>query len=143
MMPATEFIVIAFTATNSLRVVAYIPQIARLARDRSGAAAVSFCTWMLFLVSHLTTSAYAGVVLSDAWMCQVFAANAMCCAAIVALTFTRRRAQTADVRSRASGTVAFEPAGAGDLGLQSYQSTANSRLPDDCLCGVGYAPRRS
>lgn len=91
MMSASEIIVIAFAVTNSMRVVAYIPQIVRLMRDRSGAAAVSCCTWMLFLISHIATAAYAGVVLCEQWMCLLFAANAVCSAAIVILACLRRR----------------------------------------------------
>ena len=94
MVSATEVIVIAFAVTNSLRVVAYLPQIVRLIRDQSGAAAVSTCTWMLFLVSHVATAAYAGVVLEELWMCLVFVANALCSTAIVILTCMRRRQST-------------------------------------------------
>ncbi len=42
-MPAT------FTLCNSLRVLAYVPQIAKVATDRSGVEAISFSTWDLFL----------------------------------------------------------------------------------------------
>lgn len=68
----TEMIVIAFAVTNSTRVVAYNPQIARLFRDRSGAAAISWRTWMLFIISHIAPAAYAGVVLCEKRACLVF-----------------------------------------------------------------------
>jgi hypothetical protein len=40
MSTATEIVIIAFAITNGLRVLAYLPQIIRLARDETGAAAV-------------------------------------------------------------------------------------------------------
>lgn len=90
-MSATDLIILAFAATNGLRIVAFVPQIMSLVRDDSGAAAVSCCTWMLFLISHIATAAYAGVVLREEWMCLVFTVNAACSAAIVILTLLRRR----------------------------------------------------
>ena len=50
-MAIADITLAAFTLCNSLRVVAYLPQIARAARDRSGAEAISVGTWGLFLVS--------------------------------------------------------------------------------------------
>jgi uncharacterized protein with PQ loop repeat len=91
MSSAAEFVILIFAITNGLRVVAYLPQIVRLARDQSGAAAVSCSTWILFLLSHISTVAYAALVLGDAWMTFAFAANAMCSLAIVILTLVRRR----------------------------------------------------
>jgi hypothetical protein len=91
MSTTTEIVIVAFAITNGLRVVAYLPQIIRLARDDSGAAAVSCCTWFLFLVSHISTATYAALVLNEPWMTIVFTANAICSAAIVVLTMLRRR----------------------------------------------------
>jgi hypothetical protein len=91
MPTGTEIIILAFAASNGLRVVAYVPQILQLARDESGAAAVSSCTWMLFLVSNLSTAAYASVVLDEPWMTLVFTTNAVFSAAIVSLILMRRR----------------------------------------------------
>jgi hypothetical protein len=56
-MTIADITLTAFTLCNTLRVVAYLPQIARAVRDTSGAEAISFGTWGLFLVSH--TSALA------------------------------------------------------------------------------------
>lgn len=91
MSTATEIVIIAFAITNGLRVTAYLPQIIRLARDQSGAAAISCSTWFLFLISHISTAAYAALVLNEPWMTVIFTANAVCSAAIVALIILRRR----------------------------------------------------
>jgi hypothetical protein len=102
MSTATEIVIIAFAITNGLRVVAYLPQIIRLARDETGAAAVSCCTWFLFLVSNISTATYAALVLNEPWMTVVFTANAVCSAAIVVLSMLKRRR----LASRAAGDLA-------------------------------------
>jgi hypothetical protein len=82
----------AFTLVNSLRILAYIPQILKAARDENGATAVSCLTWGLFLLSHLTTVAYSVACLGDLVMAVIFFGNALACLAIVAATvLTRRR----------------------------------------------------
>ena len=85
-----DIALLCFTATNSVRVFAYLPQIASVARDRSGAGAISCTTWRLFAASHLSTVAYALLALQDWRMAAVFGANTACCAAILALTVLRR-----------------------------------------------------
>ncbi len=70
----------AFTLCNSLRVLAYAPQIVRAAVDRSGAEAISFGTWSMFLVSHASATAYAVVNKQDWTMASVFLGNAIGCA---------------------------------------------------------------
>jgi uncharacterized protein with PQ loop repeat len=54
-MPLEEITLALFTACNSVRVVAYLPQIHKAATDKNGASSVSFMTWMLFLLAHLST----------------------------------------------------------------------------------------
>ncbi len=93
MLTSTEIVILAFAATNGLRIIAYVPQIMRLARDESGATAVSSCTWVLFLMSNLSTAAYSSVVVDEPWMTVVFVINAVFCAAIVALIALCRRSR--------------------------------------------------
>ncbi|MCB1797234.1 MAG: hypothetical protein KDJ70_23000, partial [Candidatus Competibacteraceae bacterium] len=61
------------------------------ARDVHGASGISYATWILFLVSHLTTVLYAIVCLGDWVMALVFFGNALSCAAIIAITFFKRK----------------------------------------------------
>jgi hypothetical protein len=89
-MTIADITLTAFTLCNSLRVVAYVPQIARAARDRSGAQAISFATWGLFLVSHASAAAYALVNNSDWTMASVFLGNAVGCGVIVLITAWKR-----------------------------------------------------
>jgi hypothetical protein len=57
-MTPADVTLVVFTLCNSLRVLAYLPQISRAARDRSGAQAISFMTWGLFLFSNISAVAY-------------------------------------------------------------------------------------
>ena len=89
-MSLADLAFLAFTATNSVRVLAYLPQIRSVARDQNGASAISLITWGMFALSHLSTMAYGYLVVADAKMAAIFGANTICCAAIVALTIHKR-----------------------------------------------------
>jgi len=89
-MTIADITLTAFTLCNSLRVVAYVPQIARAARDTSGAEAISFGTWGLFLVSHTSATAYALVNQGDWTMASVFIGNAIGCSVILLIAAWKR-----------------------------------------------------
>jgi hypothetical protein len=80
----------AFTVLNGARIVAYIPQIMCLCRDRGGAASVSMVTWGMFFSANLATVVYALAVIDDRVVAGVFAANAVACIAIVGLILRKR-----------------------------------------------------
>jgi hypothetical protein len=80
----------AFTLCNSLRVLAYVPQIVKAATDRSGAQAISCATWGLFLVSHASAAAYAFVNKADWTMASLFMSNAIGCGAILLIAACKR-----------------------------------------------------
>ena len=79
-----------FAACNFVRVFAYVPQIYRAAADKNGASAISYTTWGLFLIAHLSTVAYALVNRSDWWLAACFTCNALCCIAILAVAYRNR-----------------------------------------------------
>lgn len=85
-----DIALVVFTACNTARVFAYLPQIVKISQDTQGATAISYATWGLFGVSHLSTVAYAVLVVDDLRMAAVFAANTVCCAIIVGLTAWKR-----------------------------------------------------
>jgi hypothetical protein len=91
-MPVTpaDAALLVFTVCNTARILAYLPQIVKIGRDTQGAAAISYTTWALFGVSHLSTVAYAVLVVDDWRMAAVFAANTLCCVTIVSLTAWKR-----------------------------------------------------
>jgi hypothetical protein len=85
-----DLVVTVFAASNTTRVLAYIPQVVRLVRDRDGARSVSCLTWALFAASNSSTAAYALLVVTDLRMVAIFAVNTACCIIIVALTLYKR-----------------------------------------------------
>ena len=89
-MNIADITLIAFTVCNSVRVVAYVPQIWKAATDTKGAQAISFATWGLFLASHLTTVGYVVVNRGDWAMASMFLTNAAGCAAILLVAGVRR-----------------------------------------------------
>jgi hypothetical protein len=81
---------VSFAACNSVRVLAYFPQIARLVRDQEGGKGVSCLTWAGFAAANLSTVVYALVVVADRKMAAVFGINLVFCLAIALLTCWRR-----------------------------------------------------
>ncbi len=135
-MSAGELALLAFTACNSLRVLAYLPQILRIARDTGGAAAISYTTWSLFALSHLSTVAYAALTLRDTTMVLVFAANTACCLAIVGATFWKRRA----LRRREAAAPVPEASGGSVIVVRSFRSAATP-VPPRAGATAGSRPR--
>ena len=78
-----------FAACNFIRLFAYLPQIYKAATDKNGASAISYTTWGLFLIAHLSTIVYALVNRSDWWLATCFAGNALCCLAILTVAYRR------------------------------------------------------
>jgi hypothetical protein len=100
MITAEAAVLIAFSAANACRLVAYLPQIVALLKETNGAAAVSGATWILFLISNGVTAVYASVVCADIALTAIFSANSLCCAAIVLLIFRKRSQSRRPVRRR-------------------------------------------
>ena len=98
-MTIADITLAAFTLCNSVRVIAYVPQITKAATDADGAQAVSFTTWVLFLISNATAMAYALVNQADWMMASMFLANSVGCTAII-LVGAWKRSQH---RSRLAG----------------------------------------
>jgi hypothetical protein len=86
-MSLEEITLALFAACNSVRVVAYVPQILKAATDKNRASSISFITWGLFLLAHLSAVAH------DWGLAACFAANAACCVAILVVAHWKRRKQ--------------------------------------------------
>lgn len=89
-MTVADITLAVFTLFNSLRFLAYVPQIAKAMKDQSGAEAISFGTWALFLVSHLSAMAYAIVNQGDWAMALLFLSNAVGCGVIIMIAGWKR-----------------------------------------------------
>ena len=88
-----------FTFMNSIRIFAYVPQLLKVTEDKNGASAISYSTWTLFFLSHLTTVAFAIFYVGDLVMALIFAGNALACFAILLATFVKRRKHAAGLNS--------------------------------------------
>jgi hypothetical protein len=80
-----------FTISNALRIVSYLPQIHKIARDTHGASAISYSTWVLWLAANASTALYSISNLGDATMAWVNGLNALCCVIVIILTAFKRR----------------------------------------------------
>ena len=90
-MTLSEASLLGFTAFSGLRLVSYLPQIYKVARDRNGASAISYATWALWTGCHLSTGLYAIINLSDLLLGAASVLYALCCLAVIALTAAKRR----------------------------------------------------
>ncbi len=91
-MNADDPIVIAYSVSNALRVASYAPQLWSVARDRTGAQAISCLSWNLWTAANATTALYAWTQWRDPVLTLVNAANALGCVAIVLTTLVKRSA---------------------------------------------------
>ena len=86
-----QVVIGAYTAVNSLRVFSYLPQIAKVTRAPDRAEAISLLTWTLWTVSNVTTSVYGALIVGDNLLMSIFAANAVCCLAVIAIVLWKRK----------------------------------------------------
>src|SRR5882724_5609822 len=89
-MTVADTTLAVFTFFNSLRFLAYVPQIVKAAKDQSGAEAISFGTWALFLASHASAMAYAIENQGDWKMASLFLGNALGCGTILLIAACKR-----------------------------------------------------
>jgi len=94
-MTSSDIVYDLFTVFNTLRVVSYLPQMYKIARDATGAAAISYSTWILWTAANGSTAIYSFTNLGDITLAWTNGLNTLCCAAVIMLTaFKRRRYAT-------------------------------------------------
>ena len=89
-MLVSEATWLAFAAFSGLRTISYVPQMVRIAKDRNGASAISYPTWLLWTGANATTAMYAATNLNDVWLTFVSSIYALCCVVVIALTAFKR-----------------------------------------------------
>lgn len=89
-MTLPEATLMAFSAFTGVRLFSYLPQIYKVARDQTGAAAISYSTWAMWTGCHVSTGAYAAVNLSDQLLAAASGLYALCCVLVIALTASKR-----------------------------------------------------
>lgn len=105
-MTIAEVTLVLFSFFNGLRVFSYLPQIYRVATDDTGAKAISYSTWGIWIGANSTTSAYALIHLSDVPLCLIGASNTMGCIVVVGLTAFKRNQSLPDIRHVDAGAQA-------------------------------------
>ena len=90
-----ELIVQSLTAIyavcNAARLLIYVPQIVAIAREQSGAHAISMFSWIFWSFSHAVTAVYCHIVVNDPLLSSMMWGNAFGCLAVVVLTAAKRR----------------------------------------------------
>jgi hypothetical protein len=107
-MTLADISLLLFTAFNGLRIVSYVPQIVRVARDANGASAISYSTWGMWLAANSSTSLYAFVNIADQMMGVINLVNALCCAIVIGLTAYKRKRVASWVAASRRPTGSFE-----------------------------------
>ena len=73
-----------------MRLVSYFPQIRAVARDKSGALAISISCWMIWIAWNASTALYAAINLGDMPLALISLFSATCCATLILLAFHKR-----------------------------------------------------
>lgn len=79
-----------YLATNSARLITYVPQIVAVWRCRDGARSISLLTWGSWTVSHFAAILYGIVVVPDLFFVCVSLVNLVSCAVVTAIAAQRR-----------------------------------------------------
>lgn len=89
-MQISDLTLAGFLFFGSIRILSYLPQIIRVARDHNGASAISYTTWSTWTLANLATASYAGVNLGDPYLAGVSCIYALCCVLVLSLTMVKR-----------------------------------------------------
>ena len=79
------------TVFNALRLASYLPQIYKIARDTTGAGAISYSTWILWTAANSSTAIYSLTNPGHITLAWTNGLNALCCATVIALTAFKQR----------------------------------------------------
>lgn len=88
---ALQSITAVYAVCNALRLLSYVPQIVAVARENSGAHAISIASWLFWMLSHAVTAVYGNTVLNDLLLASMMWGNAAGCLGIVVLTVAKRQ----------------------------------------------------
>ena len=80
-----------YTVCNTLRLLSYVPQIVAVARESSGAHAISLISWSFWMLSHAATALYCATVVKDPLLAGMMWGNTAGCISVVALTMMKRQ----------------------------------------------------
>lgn len=93
----TDFLVTAFTLSNMLRALFYVPQVVAVARSLDGARDIALSTWWMWAANNALGGVYTGVVMNHATLAISFWASSAACVLTIALAMRARRRFVAGV----------------------------------------------
>lgn len=80
-----------YAICNAMRLLSYVPQIVAVARENSGAHAISLASWLFWVLSHAITAVYCAAVVKDPLLAGMMWGNAAGCLGVVVLTAMKRQ----------------------------------------------------
>jgi len=86
-----QLITAIYALCNAARLLSYGPQLIAVARENSGAYAVSLISWIFWTVSHAATAVYCMTVVNDPLLAGMMWGNTLGSAGVVLLTVLKRR----------------------------------------------------
>jgi len=92
----------AFTFTNVVRALFYVPQVVAVARSVDGARDIALSTWWMWAINNSLGALYTGMVMNHAILALSFWASAAACLLTIGLALRARRrlAYAPDLRMR-------------------------------------------
>jgi len=87
----SEWLATAFAATNALRALFYVPQVAAVLRSVDGARDIALSTWWMWTANNVLGALYTGSVMNHAALAWSFWASATACVLTIGLTIRARR----------------------------------------------------
>lgn len=86
-----QVITAIYALCNAARLLSYGPQLIAVAREHSGAYAVSLISWTFWTISHAATAVYCTTVVNDPLLAGMMWGNTLGSSGVVLLTVLKRR----------------------------------------------------
>ena len=80
-----------YALCNAARLLSYVPQTIAIAREGSGAYAISLISWIFWSTGHAATALYCTTVVHDPLLAGMMWGNTGGCLGVVLLTVLKRR----------------------------------------------------
>jgi hypothetical protein len=87
-------------AFNAVRLVSYLLQIYKIARDTTSAGAISYSTWILWTAAISSTAIYSLTNPGGITLAWTNGLNALCCTIVITLTAFKQRQYHAGIPQR-------------------------------------------
>ena len=86
-----DWLIAAFSLSNSVRALFYLPQVLAVARSVDGARDIALSTWWMWAINNALGAVYTGVVMNHMTLALSFLGSAVACFVTIALALRARR----------------------------------------------------